>query len=326
MKTLRTITALAGLLCVAGTAAAADEAARAFTAKDLVMLDRVSDPQVAPDGQSVIFAVRETNWDANKGMTSLWRLALGAKESRPARITATSSNASSPRWAADGKNLYFLSDRSGSNQVWRLGEGPGEARQVTRLPLEVENFALAPDGLHLALALEVFTDCSELACTQKRLDDHSASKASGMDFQSLFIRHWDTWADGRRTQLFLAELNADGAVAQEPRRLTQGITGDVPSKPFGGDEEYAFAPDSSTVYFGVRIPGQSEPWSTNFDVYAVPADGSAPPRNLTASNPAWDAFPLPSRDGKKLYYEAMKRAGFEADRFAIMELDLASGT
>ena len=76
----------------------------------------------------------------------------------------------------------------------------------------------------------------------------------------------------------------------------------------------------------MRIPGQSEPWSTNFDVYAVPTDGSAPPRNLTASNPAWDAYPLPSRDGKKLYYEAMKRPGFEADRFAIMELDLASGT
>jgi dipeptidyl aminopeptidase/acylaminoacyl peptidase len=325
MKTLRNIAALAVLLCVAGASQAADEASRAFTAKDLVMLDRVSDPQVAPDGQSVVFTVRETNWDANKGATSLWRLALGAKESRAERITATGGNASSPRWAPDGKSLYFLSDRSGTNQVWRLGDGPGEARQVTQLPLEVGNFAVAPDGVHLALALEVFTDCGELACTQKRLEERSASKASGVDFQSLFIRHWDTWADGRRTQLFLAELNATGVVEEEPKRLTQGITGDVPSKPFGGDEEYAFAPDSGTLYFGVRIPGQSEPWSTNFDVYAVPTDGSAPPRNLTASNLAWDAFPLPSRDGKKLYYEAMKRAGFEADRFAIMELDLASG-
>jgi len=146
-----------------------------------------------------------------------------------------------------------------------------------------------------------------------------------MVFKGLFIRHWDSWADDRRAQLFIGELNGEGIIEQEPHRLTQEITGDVPSKPFGGDEEYAFSPDGATMYFGVRIPGQSEPWSTNFDVYAVPTDGSAAPRNLTAANPAWDAFPLPSHDGKKLYYEAMKRPGFEADRFAIMELDLASG-
>jgi hypothetical protein len=114
MKTLRTIAALAGALCICSTGAAADEAARAFTAKDLVMLDRVSDPQVAPDGQSVVFTVRETNWDANKGVTGLWRLALGAKESRPERITATGSNASSPRWAPDGSGMYFLAADKGN--------------------------------------------------------------------------------------------------------------------------------------------------------------------------------------------------------------------
>ena len=325
MKTLRTLAALAGLLCIAGAGTAADEAERAFTAKDLVMLDRVSEPQLAPDGQSVVFTVRETNWKANRGATGLWRLALGAKESRAERITATGSNASSPRFSPDGKSLYFLSDRSGSMQIWRLGESPGEARQVTHLSPEVENFVVAPDGQHLAIALEVFLDCADLACTQKRLDERAAAKPSGMEFDSLFIRHWDTWADGRRTQVFLGELNSDGVVEDEPRRLTQGITGDVPSKPFGDDTEYSFSPDSGTLYFGVRIPGKSEPWSTNFDVYAVPTDGSAPPRNLTASNLAWDANPVASRDGKKLYYKAMKRPGFESDRFGIMELDLASG-
>ena len=131
MNTWRILAALAGLLCVAGATAAADES-RAFTPKDLVMLDRVSGPQVSPDGQTVVFTVRETDWEANKGVTSLWRLALGAKESRPERLTATGSNASSPRWSADGKSLFFISNRSGSDQVWRLGEGPGEASPTQR--------------------------------------------------------------------------------------------------------------------------------------------------------------------------------------------------
>jgi dipeptidyl aminopeptidase/acylaminoacyl peptidase len=57
----------------------------------------------------------------------------------------------------------------------------------------------------------------------------------------------------------------------------------------------------------------------------VPVDGSAAPTNLTADNKAWDGFPVASPDGKTLYYLAMKKPGAEADRFAIMALDLASG-
>jgi dipeptidyl aminopeptidase/acylaminoacyl peptidase len=113
--------------------------------------------------------------------------------------------------------------------------------------------------------------------------------------------------------------------ASKPILLTQGIDGDVPSKPDGSNAEYAWSPDGKTVYFDVRIAGQTEAWSTNFDVYSVPADGSAAPKNLTQANKAWDAYPLPSHDGKTLYYLAMKVPGFEADRFGIMALDLATG-
>src|SRR5690606_24800911 len=121
--------------------------------------------------------------------------------------------------------------------------------------------------------------------------------------------------------LFLADLGADGRVQGEPRLLTKGVDGDVPSKPFGDESEYAFSPDGSMIYYNVRIAGTTEPWSTNFDIYAVPADGSAGSLNLTADNPAWDGYPLPSRDGKTLYWLAMTRPGFEADRFGIWAMD-----
>jgi dipeptidyl aminopeptidase/acylaminoacyl peptidase len=184
---------------------------------------------------------------------------------------------------------------------------------------------ISPDGRRIALSLEVFPDCGDLACTKKRLDEREASKASGVVYDKLFIRHWDTWADGRRSQLFIADLDAQGAVAAEPRKLTRGIDGDVPSKPFGDDTEYAFSPDGRTMFFNARIAGTTEPWSTNFDVYSVATDGEAAPRNLTPGNAAWDGYPLPSANGRKLYYLAMRKPMHEADRFAIMELDLASG-
>src|SRR5690606_7920623 len=118
----------------------------------------------------------------------------------------------------------------------------------------------------------------------------------------------------RRSQLFVAALGDDGRLG-EPVLVSRGLDGDVPSKPFGDDSEYAFSPDGTQIYFGVRLAGAGEAWSTNFDLHVAPVDGSAAPRNLTADNPAWDAHPLPSPDGGTLYYLAMSRPGFEADRF-----------
>ena len=110
-----------------------------------------------------------------------------------------------------------------------------------------------------------------------------------------------------------------------PVSLSGSLDGDVPSKPFGDREEYRFSPDGKTVVFSVRIAGRTEAWSTNFDLYTTPAAGGQAPRNLTADNPAWDAKGVFSPDGRTLAYLAMARPGFEADRYQVMLLDLASG-
>jgi dipeptidyl aminopeptidase/acylaminoacyl peptidase len=92
---------------------------------------------------------------------------------------------------------------------------------------------------------------------------------------------------------------------------------DSPSKPFGGTEEYAFTPDSRSVVFAARDAGREEAWSTNFDLYLASIDGKSL-TDLTAANKAWDTQPAFSPDGKTLAYLAMKRAGFESDRFRIV--------
>ncbi|MBS0396710.1 MAG: S9 family peptidase, partial [Proteobacteria bacterium] len=318
-------TTFAVLVALAAAAPVAPAATRPFSAKDLVTLSRLSEPRLRPDGGAVVFTLRETDLEGNRAVRSLWQLDLAHPGAEPQRLTAAGSNAWSAHWSADGRALYFLSNRSGSAQVWRITDGLGEAQPVTRLPVDVNAFRVAPSGRQLALSLDVFLDCTDLACTRDRLAARAASKASAMRFDELFVRHWDTWSDGRRSQLFVADLDGDGAARGEPRLVSRGVAGDVPSKPFGDDSEFSFSPDGATLYFDARRGGREEAWSTNFDVYAAATDGSTPPRNLTADNPAWDAYPLPSPDGKRLYYLAMRRPQHEADRFAIMELDLASG-
>src|SRR5690606_18174796 len=142
-----------------------------------------------------------------------------------------------------------------------------------------------------------------------------SSKASGLVYDKLFMRHWDTWSDGSRSHLFSAALDASGRIGT-PIDLSQGLDGDVPSKPFGGDEEYAISPDGERVVFSLRIAGRTEPWSTNFDLFEVAIDGGTPV-NLTADNPAWDTSPVFLANGD-LAWLAMQRPGFEADRFHVM--------
>ena len=296
-----------------------------FTVQDMVSYQRISSPTLSPNGRFAVFAVRETDMAANEGKTGLWIEDLSARDAAaPVRFTEESLNVNSPSFAPDGKTVYFLSAKSGSMQLWSQAVGSKNAMQVSELPLDVGSYKISPDGARIALSLEVFNDCQDLACTKKRLDDKAASKARGMLYDKLFIRHWDTYADGRRNQLFIAPLGK--AKISQAAKISVGIDGDIPSKPFGDASEYAWAPDGKSLVFSVRIAGKTEAWSTNFDLYHVPADGNAAPRNLTEANLAWDTSPVFSPDGKTLYYRAMKRPGFEADRFAIKAMDLASGS
>ncbi len=289
--------------------------ARPFDVHDLVSMERLSDLAASPDGSTLAFVVRETDLEANRGRTDVWLLDLGSDGAEPRRLTSDEANDWSPRWSADGETLYFLSTRSGSSQVWRADPSGGAVEAVTDLPLDVGNLVVSPAGRRLAVTLEVFPDCAALSCTVDRLAAEEGSPVTGRLYDSLFVRHWDTWKDGRRSHLFAVDLERPDA---EPVDLTGGLDADVPSKPFGGDEEITFTPDGSGIVYTARVAGRQEAWSTDFDLWHVPVDGSADPRCLTERNQAWDTQPVFSPDGSQLAYLAMARPGFESDRLIVM--------
>src|SRR5260370_1138615 len=97
--------------------APAAEAAQPFTVQDLVRLERISEPGVAPDGKRIAYTLRTTDMEANKTRTGIWLLDTRKRNAQPVRLTDLAANAGSAEWSADGNSLYYLSDRSGS--VWR---------------------------------------------------------------------------------------------------------------------------------------------------------------------------------------------------------------
>jgi len=313
---------LAGAACL--TLATAAEA-RPFTARDMVTLDRVSDPRISPDGRFVLYALRTVDYDANKASGSLWLLDLSAKAASPKRLAVSDGGANTARWAPDGKSIYVLSSRGGSSQVWRAPVDGGAPVQVTNAPFDVGAYRLSNAGDKLIISQSVFPDCADAKCTADRDAAEKVRKSTGIVHDRLFVRHWDEWADGKRDHLYVVTLGADG-VGGAPVAVMTGFDGDAPSKPFGDESEFTFSPDGKSVVFAARLAGKSEPWSTNFDLYGVAADGSGKPANLTEANKAWDTGVVFSPDGRLAAYRAMKRPGFEADRWQIVIRDEATKT
>ena len=316
---------LVAALCAAMPSTALAE--RAFTAQDLATLDRYSSPTLSPDGRRLVFAKREVDFAANKSTTSLWIEDLVARDAAPpARLTPEGWNVNSPAFSPDGSTVYFLSAKNGSSQLYAIPAGGGEPRQLTAMALDVGGFQVSPDGGRVAFNVDAFLDCgNDLACSKARLEAREKDPASGVVFDRMFVRHWDAWNDGRLNRVFVAELPEAGAPVATATAVATDVVGDVPSRPFGDSGEYAWDPDGESLVLSAREAAAGEPWSTDFDLYRVAADGGLPSRNLTPDNEAWDTGATFNADGSKLYYLAMQRPGFEADRFRIVELDIASG-
>ena len=309
---------------VLGLISSAIAQTRPFTAKDLALLDRISDPRISPDARFVAYNLRSTDWDGNHGVNALWIIERSAN-SAPRLIRDQEKSATSPRWSADGQWLYFLSSRSGSTQIWRTSMKSAESAQVTKLPLDVILFRLTSDANVLVAAINVHAECDTLACSKAKDEAKGKEKATGTLYDTATPRFWDTYLDGRYIGLFTVHSGGD-APPTDAVPLTRDFQADIVGRPEGDDSSFVITQDGAAVIFSARPSGSAQGLGDPNSLYSVPLDGSKAPQRIDPAAVTSDTNPVVSPDGARLAYLARKGSTFTAPRAQIMIRDLKTNT
>ncbi len=320
MRSASRLAAVVVLLALAPVLAAAQGGPR-FTVEEMLKLDRVSDPQLSPDGRLVAYVVTRVSLEQNSRNSDIWMVPVTG--GAPVALAQSPRSDDTPRWSPDGRTLAFVSTRGGSSQVWLVAVGPsgpaGEPRKLTDLATEASGATWSPDGRWILFVSDVYPACGTVACNEQKLKEAEARPSKARVIDGLMFRHWTSWKDGRFSHLFL--VPADGSAP--PRDVTPGLA-DVPPFSLGGPTDYAFSPDSRELAF-VRKTDKVEAISTNSDLFLLDlADPKAEARKVT-TNPAADGGPAYSPDGRFIAYRAQHRPGFEADRWQLMLYDRKAG-
>ncbi len=291
-----------------------------FTFYDMIEMTRLSSPVVSSDGKFVAFTGTKYSLEKNKGNTDIYLYKTETGET----VKLTNNNAAdfNPVFSPCGKYLYFLSTRTGKSELYRMSLSGGEPEKVSDFPVSIANFKISPNGKYFSFTADVYVDAKSLEETAERDKKKDENKCTALVYDSLFIRHWDRWEDGKRTHVFYVE-NKNGKPFGKPVDIMKGLDGNCPSEPFGGPNEYSWSKDENYIAFTTKL-GRDRAWTTNFDVYIYNLK-TGEYKNLTKENKAWDTSPVFDKSGKFLYYLAMKKPGYEADRFRIIKLNLESG-
>ena len=293
----------AALLASSLAVAAPASAARPMTIQDLIGTVRVSDPQISPDGSRVLFVRTSTDVPTGKRNADIY-VAAADGSSAPKLLIGGDKTENTPRWAPDGKHIAFISNRDGEMQVYLADADGSGIKQVSRVATGVQPpLVFSPDGETLAFVSDV-----------KQGPD---TPPNVHHLTRLLFRHWDEWRENLRHHVFVVAANGG-----EARDLTPGDFDSPPTQ--AEDAAVSFTPDGKELVFVSNREGiDKEAWTTNNDVWSVPVSGGTA-KKLTP-NPAADAQPVFTPDGKWMIVRAQRRPGFESDRWYLDVYDRTSG-
>ena len=300
----------------------AEKAEGKFTAEVMWKMSRIGAQTLSPDASKLLYAVTQYNLTENRGISLLWLKDMATGEERC--LTDYTSTNHSAQWL-DNQRIAFLSNRSGSTQVWTMDIDSGKVEQATDFEKDVEGFGIVADKAFYVQRVKV----APLKGSDRYAD---MDKSKVRVYDDLMVRHWDYWDDGSYLHIFAADFR-DGKIAEGKDIIGEESAWDAPLAPYFDCGEIRLSPDGQLLAYTCKpLKGTEYALSTDSDIFLYDfATGTS--RNLTkevasAEEPfvGYDKYPVFSPDGTKIAWRSQRRPGNEADQQRLWVYDLQSNT
>src|SRR5579871_2800443 len=99
-----------------------------FDVMTMLKLARIGEPQLSPDGKLVAFTVQTVDLDSNTKPKQIY--VVSPSGGSPRQITRDGTDNERPRWSPDSKQIFYISNRDASSQIWSMSPDGTGARQI----------------------------------------------------------------------------------------------------------------------------------------------------------------------------------------------------
>jgi dipeptidyl aminopeptidase/acylaminoacyl peptidase len=217
---------------------------------------------------------------------------------------------------SDGQQVIYratgfdISANTSQSKLYAVPLSGGNPKEITGEEALLKDHNLSPDGKYRLSVKEVKVEKVFGKDFYPDLD-----KSNAQIYESLNYRHWDQWEDGFYSHLFVHSMQNGNP--GEGKDILEGQPYDCPQKPFGGEEDYTWSPDSRyVVYVTKKKAGTAYALSTNTNLYVYEV-ATGKTLNVTEGMMGYDTHPLYSEQGT-LAWLSMKREGYESDKNNIL--------
>ena len=292
-----------------------------MTPEALLAFGRLSDPQLSPDGKTILYGVSYISIDENRSCRNLYL--VNTDGTAPRQLTQEGKSISCARWIDGGKGIAYIQ----GGQIWKAtvrgisGNTPKLMKKVkiSDVPEGVSEFKLSPDGSKVMYVSTIHSKVQTPSDSDPKLD-----KATAYSTEDLMYRHWDHWVT-ELPHTYIADFK-EGITKDSSTDILAAEKDlyELPIEPFSGLEQLDWTPDGKFIAYSCKkLSGKQYAFSTNTEIYIY--NVATAECSVVPMGGGYDTDPRFSPDGKHIAWLSMRRDGYEADKVRLMAADFADG-